>query len=205
MRDQLPDSSLPTHPAPRPTPERLACGRGDCQVEEDLVLLRWRHRFALHRFPTGQAPHAPPVPQLRLQKFGRGERPDPTWHFARRSVARTRPSLPPLAGGWGRGGRGWHVGKPHTAQPKPTAFPLHFQRPGGEARLPLHLPARQGHAVDAQGRVQVRPVRLPVRREGEGRPQGLSGGGGGVEHPNQTNARGDSGPEPFWQRLDSPS
>lgn len=106
MRDQLPDSSLPTHPAPRPTPERLACGRGDCQVEEDLVLLRWRHRFALHRFPTGQAPHAPPVPQLRLQKFGRGERPDPTWHFARRSVARTRPSLPPLAGGWGSGGEG---------------------------------------------------------------------------------------------------
>ena len=105
MRDQLPDSSLPTHPVPRPTPERLARGRGDCQVEEDLVLLRWRHRYALHRFPTGQAPHAPPVPQLRLQKFGRGERPA-TWHFARRSVARTRPSLPPAAGGWGRGGQG---------------------------------------------------------------------------------------------------
>ena len=189
MRDQLPDSSLPTHPAPRPTPERLACGRGDCQVEEDLVLLRWRHRHSLHRYSSGQARHAPPVPQLRLQKFGRGECPA-TWHFA-------RPSLPPVAGCGEGGGAGGHVGKPQTAQPKPTAFPLHFQRPGGEARLPLHLPARQGHAVDAQGRVQVRPVRLPVRREGEGRPQGLSGGGGGVEHPNQTNARGDSGPEPF--------
>ena len=98
MRDQLPDSSLPTHPAPRPTPERLACGRGDCQVEEDLVLLRWRHRHSLHRYPSGQARHAPPVPQLRLQKFGRGECPA-TWHFA-------RPSLPPVAGGWGRGGEG---------------------------------------------------------------------------------------------------
>ena len=98
MRDQLPDSSLPTHPAPRPTPERLACGRGDCQVEEDLVLLRWRHRHSLHRYSSGQARHAPPVPQLRLQKFGRGERPA-TWHFA-------RPSLPPVAGGWGRGGEG---------------------------------------------------------------------------------------------------
>ena len=189
MRDQLPDSSLPTHPAPRPTPERfgmwqrrLPSGRRSrtSSVASSLALTPSTN-WASTSCTTSAAAEVAEV-------WPRGA-PDPTWHFARRSVARTRPSLPPAAGGWGRGGKGWHVGKPQTAQPKPTAFPLHFQRAGGEARLPLHLQARQGHAVDAQGRVQVRPVRLPVRREGEGRPQGLSGGGGGVEHPKPERAR----------------
>ena len=100
-------------------------------------------------------------------------KPHQHWHFARRSVSRNRPSLPP----------GGHIFNPHTPHPKPTMFPLHSQRCGGEARFPLRHQARQAHAVDAQGRVQVRSVRLRVRREGEGRPQGYSGG---VERQNQT-------------------
>ena len=116
MRHQLPDSSLPTHPAPRAPTRTFWHGRGDCQVEEDLVRLRWRHRYPLHRLLFGQALHAPPVPQLRLQKLAAGSA-HPTWHLARRTVARHRPSLPPAVGGGGGGGGG-HVVKPQTAQPQ---------------------------------------------------------------------------------------
>ena len=78
---------------------------------------------------------------------------------------------------------GGHVLIPHTPHPKTSMFPLHSQRCGGKACFPLRHQARQAHAVDAQGRVQVRSVRLRVRGEGEGRPQGFSGG---VEHQSQT-------------------
>ena len=203
MRDQLPDSSLPTHPAPPPTPERLARGRGDCQVEEDLVLLRWRHRYSLHRFPTGQAPHAPPVPQLRLQKFGRGERPDP--------LALCPPlcsPYPPLApaggGGLGEGGGGVarRQAPDRATQTHRVSPPLPATRRRGppsptspSATRPCRGRSRAGPgaicSITSAQRRRGPPSRPLWRRRRSRAPK--------------PNARGDSGPKPFWQRLDSPS
>ena len=193
----------PTLP-PGPHPNVLACGRGDCQVEEDLVRLRWPHRWPLHRSPTGQAPHAPPVPQLKLQKFGCAERPDPTWHFARRSVARTRPSLPPVAGGWGRGGKGVarRQAPDRATQTHRVSPPLPATRRRGppsptspSATRPCRGRSRAGPgatcSITSAQRRRGPPSRPLWRRRRSRAPK--------------PNARGDSGPEPFWQRLDSPS
>ena len=179
MRDQQPASSLPTHPAPLPAPTRTFWHRrGDRQVEEGLVRVHWRRRDPFHHLLGDQALRAPPVPQLRSQKWSAAwERPNPI--STGTSPAALSLVIAPRSRRWAGG----HILNPHTPHPKPTMFPLHSQRIGGEARFPLRHQARQAHAVDAQGRVQVRSVRLRVRREGEGHPQGYSGG---VERQNQT-------------------
>ena len=176
MRDQQPAFYLPTPPAPHPAPrepfgtaEETAKWKKVSYVFIGGVVIPFTTFSVIKHFAHHQC-------RSTGRRSGRPHGSGQThqhWHFARRSVSRNRPSLPP----------GGHILNPHTPHPKPTMFPLHSQRCGGEARFPLRHQARQAHAVDAQGRVQVRSVRLRVRREGEGRPQGYSGG---VERQNQT-------------------
>lgn len=145
-------------------------------MEEGLVRVHWRHRGPVYHILGDQALRAPPVPQLRSQKC----RPHGNAQ-THGSAGTSPPALSSVIAPRSR--RGGDVLIPHTPHPKPSMFPLHSQRCGGKACFPLRHQARQAHAVDAQGRVQVRSVRLRVRREGEGRPQGFSGG---VEHQSQT-------------------
>ena len=130
--------------------------------------------------------------------------PDPTWHFARRSVARNRPSLPPAAGGGNGGEGGARSQAPDRAtQTHRVSPPLPASRRRGppsptspSATRPCRGRSRAGPgatcSITSAQRRRGPPSRPLWRRRRSRAPK--------------TRTREETaGLDPFCQRLDSPS
>ena len=112
MRD--PARFLLAHtPSPHPAPTlTFWCCRGDCQVEEGLVRVHWRRRDPFHHLLGDQALRAPPVPQLRSQKWSAAwERPNPI------STGTSPAALSPVTAPCSRRAGAYWIPTPHTLNP----------------------------------------------------------------------------------------